>query len=104
MTNFRNTDANLELLKDAWRRIPRKRLNPSTASSGVILKGEFGGPFLEVYSFAHNTLFLHILKYGIPGSVATSEEKSCKIVNIILSEIKCTPHNWGCLFFALLEK
>ena len=33
--------------------------------------------------------FLHILKYGIP-----SEEKSCKIVNIIyvLSKIKCTPH------------
>ena len=24
---------------------------------------------LEVYSFAQNTLFLHVLKYGIPGSV-----------------------------------
>ena len=32
-----------------------------------------------------------------------SEDKSCKIVDIILSKIKCTPHNWGCLWFTLLD-
>ena len=31
------------------------------------------GPLLEVYSFAHNTIFLDILKYGIPGTVLREE-------------------------------
>ena len=49
--------------------------------------------FLEVDSFAQNAFFLHLLKYGIPGSVLLSplEEKSWKIVNIKLSKMKCTP-------------
>ena len=34
---------------------------------------------------------------GLFLEVYSSEEKSCKIVNIILSKIKCTHHTWGCL-------
>ena len=57
----------------------------------------FWNCFLEVYSFAQNTIFLHILKYGIPGSVLSLEEKSWKIVNTVLSKMKCTPQELSVL-------
>ena len=54
--------------------------------------------FLEVYSFAQNTIFLHILKYGIPGSVLLwKRNKSWKIVNTVLSKMKCTPQELSVL-------
>ena len=55
------------------------------------------GPFLEVYSFAHSTIFLHVLKYGIPGSVLSLEEKSWKIVHTVLSKMKRTPQELSVL-------
>ena len=37
------------------------------AKSSILYR--FWNYFLEEYSFAQNTIFFHVLKYGIPGSV-----------------------------------